>query len=86
MKPLDQLGTTVSEFIKFLGLFLEHGENRFRGITSVDLGGERVITEIVPRLVCILGQGNAEDGLKVGGKVDYIKSLRHGAVGEKLRV
>jgi len=65
-KPCDQLRIVVSEIVKFLGLFFEYRNDLIDRIASIDLGGEWVVAEIIPRLSGVLGQGVIEDGFELG--------------------
>jgi len=66
-EPLDQLGVTILEFVKRLGLFSEYSKDRLWGIASVDHGGEWVVAEILSGVFCVLSQGNIKERLKVEG-------------------
>jgi len=63
---LDQLGITVPELIKGLGLRLEYSENRIRRLASIDVGSQWVVSEILSSAFGILGQGGVEEGFEVG--------------------
>ena len=63
---LGQLGITVPELIKRLGLRLEYSENGIGRLASIDLGSQRVAAEILSSAPGILGQGYVEEGLEVG--------------------
>jgi hypothetical protein len=63
---LDQLGITIPELIKGLGLHLEYSENRIGRLASIDLGSKRVAVEILSSALGILGQGYIEEGLEFG--------------------
>lgn len=61
-KPQDQIGIAVPNFLKFLGAFMEYGKEGFSRIAAINFGGEWAIEEIFPGLLCVLGQGFAEEG------------------------
>jgi len=63
---LDQLGITIPELIKRLGLLLENSENGIGRLASIDLGSQRVAAEILSCALGILGQGYVKEGLEVG--------------------
>ena len=63
---LGQLGITIPELIKGLGLRLEYSENQIGRLTSIDLGSQRVAAEILSSALGILDQGCIEEGLEVG--------------------
>ena len=63
---LDQLGITIPELIKGLGLRFEYSKNRIRRLASIDLDSQRVAEEILSSAFGILGQGYVEEGLEVG--------------------
>jgi len=65
-EPLDQLGITIPEFIKGLGLRFEYSKNRIRRFASIDGGSQWVVAEILPSTYGILGQGCFEEGLEGG--------------------
>ena len=66
-EPLEQFCITLLEFVKRPGLFLECIEDRIRAVTTIDLGGEWVVAEIFPTLLCVLLQGGIKKGLEIGG-------------------
>ncbi len=74
LKPCDQLRIVVSEIVKFLGLFFEYCNNLIEWIASIDLGGEWVVVEIIPRHIGVLGQGVIEDGFEIGRSRYFIMS------------
>jgi len=63
---LDQLGITIPELIKRLGLRFEYSENRIRRLASIDVGSQWVVSEILSCAFGILCQGHVEEGLEVG--------------------
>ena len=63
---LDQLGVTIPDLIKGLGLRFEYSENRIRRLASIDLDSQRVAGEILSSALGILGQGYVEESLEVG--------------------
>ena len=65
-EPLDQLGVTVSKFIKRLGLRLEYSKNRIWRVASIDGGSQWVVAEILTCAFGILGQRCVEEGFEVG--------------------
>jgi hypothetical protein len=77
LKPDDQSGIIVSDFVKCLDLCLEYKKNIIERIACIDLQGEWVVAEIVSRLIGILGQGGIEDDFEGGGRGDCVSSRRH---------
>jgi len=73
MKPLDQLGITIPEFIKYPGLLLEYRQDRIRRIASIDHVGKWMITEIFPSNFGVLGEGNIKESGEVGGRGGCIR-------------
>ena len=65
-KPLEQFGITLPEFVKHPGLFLEYIKDRIGAVTAIDLGGEWVVAEIFPTLLCVLLQGSIEKSSEIG--------------------
>ena len=65
-EPFDQLGITIPEFIKGLGLRLEYGENVIRRLASIDGGSQWVVAEILSSAFGILGQGYVKEGFEGG--------------------
>ena len=76
-KPLEQFGIAVLEFIKRPGLFLEYIEDRIGALATIDPVGEWMVAEIFPSLLGVLGQGNVENGLEVGGRGGCIGNRGH---------
>jgi len=65
-EPFDQVGITIPEFIKRLGLHLEYSKNRIRRPASIDGGSQWVVAEILSSAFGILVQGCVEEGFEVG--------------------
>ena len=65
-EQVDQLGITIPELIKGLGLRLEYSENRIGRLASIDLSSQRVAAEILSSALGILDQGCVKEGLEVG--------------------
>ena len=68
-EPLEQLSIAFLEFVERPGLFLEYINDRIRTVAGIDLGGERVIAEILPSFLGILLQGGIEKNAEGGGRV-----------------
>jgi len=66
LKPQDQIGVAVPGLLKFLGLFLENGEEGFGRVAAINFGGERAVEDIFPGPLGVLGYGFAEEGIKNG--------------------
>ena len=77
-KPPKQFGIAILEFVKRPGLFLEYMKDRFGTATAIDLGGEWVVAEIFPSLLCVLLQGSIEKSREGGGREGCIGRRGHG--------
>jgi len=65
-EPLDQLGITIPEFIKGLGLRLEYSQDRIRRPTSIDSSSQWMVAEILSSAFGIVVQSCVEDGFEGG--------------------
>jgi hypothetical protein len=63
---LDQLGITIPDLIKGLGLRLKYSEDGIRRLAIIDVDSQWVVAEILSSALGILGQGCVKEGVEFG--------------------
>jgi len=77
LKPLDETVISIPKFVEFLSLLLEYPQEGIWRVTYINLVCERMVAEVVPGLLGVLGQGSIKQDFEVGGNRSGVRSYRH---------